>query len=161
MQQQISDPSFHLSQAHGFQILLADSHNLLYLHQLSLGAGSNSSCCMLGVADKIIKLASILLNIALGGNKQRQKQKMVCRYSWSFLAESTEEGRPCSRLGTRREFVNALLRSGQQTVGAPGWATRHFFGTSLHLTNIFMSQPQTCHGHQRGTEGQQSPCLKE
>lgn len=114
-------------------MLLAGSHSLLHFHQLSLDTGNNSTCCMLNIADKIIQLASILINIVLGGNKQRQKEKP----GWQFAdADGPFQQRAQKVAGYAVEqILKGVLGSpcrglDYRPLWAPGWTKKHSFGRS-------------------------------
>lgn len=117
-----------------------------------LGTANSSSCWMLSTADKIIKLASILVNIALGGDKHRERN-LVCRCH-PFCSRNTES-RPCSGLDTRQGMGYWLY----EPQGGP--PSILLAGINTLLMDTFMSQPQLCHEHQRRTVWQQNLRLKE
>lgn len=131
---------------------------------LSSDTGNNSTCCMLNIADKIIKLASILVNIVLGGNKQRQRnlggglQIQLVLFSREHRGRQAMQWRWYSK-GFWEVLVGDWTTDCYEPQG--GLTSTPLAGVPTSLMATFMSQPQMCRGHQRRTEGQQSPCLKE
>lgn len=98
---------------------------------------------MLSIADKIIKLASILVNNALGGNKQRHQQKT----GWWFA----DTAGPFHQRAQKKagHAVDWILEG---VLGSPHWGVDYKpykpqgrppkpLGRSAHITNGHLHVP--------------------